>query len=61
MSLGLSLFKALCDVGNTLELLRDMDVPGSDQWLWHTDLLAGLDAVIDALVHSQGLGGADDA
>ena len=54
-SLGLTIFKQLCEVGNVLEALRDMFVPESDQWLWHTEVLAELDAVIDTLLHSTGL------
>ena len=60
-STGLLLFQALCDVGNALEALRDTYVPESDQWLWHTEVLGLLDASVDLLVHSAGLGGADDA
>lgn len=60
MSVALALFTALCEVGNALEMLRDMYVPESDQWLWHTEVLAILDETIDLLVHSEGLEG-DDA
>lgn len=61
MSTALALFQHLCDVGNALEMLRDMYVPESDQWLFHTEVLGMLDEAVDMLVHSQGLGGADDA
>jgi len=61
MSTGLALFQQLCDVGNALEMLRDMYVPESDQWLFHTEVLGMLDEAVDMLVHSQGLGGEDDA
>ena len=54
-SLGLTLFRQLCDVGNALEMLRDMYVPESDQWLWHTEVLAMLDATVDMLVGSDGI------
>ena len=60
-SLGLILFTALCDVGNALELLRDSYTPMTDQWLWHTEILGMLDAAVDMLVESSGLGGEDDA
>ena len=59
-SVGLTLFQHLVEVGNALEMLRDMYVPESDQWLWHTEVLGLLDSVIDMLVHSQGIGGSDD-
>ena len=61
MSVGLALFHQLCDVGNALDAWRDRHAPGSDAWCALTDILLGLDAAIDTLVHSQGLGGADDA
>lgn len=54
-SIGLMLFRKLCDVGNALELLRDMYAPASDQWVWHTELLGILDAAIDTLVDSTGI------
>ena len=57
---ALTLFHQLCDVGNALEGLRDMYVPESDQWLWHTEVLGILDAAVDLLVRSTGLGGSDD-
>ena len=60
MSVALELFGKLCDVGNALELLRDLCVPESDQWLWHTEVLGLLDESIDLLVHSSGIGGDDD-
>ena len=56
-SVGLHLFQDLCAVGNALEALRDMYVPESDQWLWHTEVLGLLDETIDVLVHSEGLEG----
>jgi hypothetical protein len=57
---ALTLFKALCEVGNVLEALREMYLPESDQWLWHTEVIGLLDVAIDDLVNSQGLGGVDD-
>jgi hypothetical protein len=54
-SVGLQLFQDLCAVGNALEALRDLYVPESDQWLWHTEVLALVDSSIDTLVHSEGL------
>jgi hypothetical protein len=59
--LALTLFHALCDVGNALEYLRGTYQPMTDEWLWHTEVLGMLDAAVDMLVESQGLGGADDA
>ena len=61
MSIALALFESLVQVGNALEMLRDMYVPESDQWLWHTEVLAILDETIDLLVHSEGLPGDHDA
>ena len=57
MSVALHLYQAMCDVGNALEALRDLYVPESDQWLWHTEVLAILDEAVDLLVHSEGLSG----
>jgi hypothetical protein len=55
MSVALELYEALCEVGNALELLRDMYEPCSDGWTWHTEVLGLLDEAIDLLVHSDGL------
>lgn len=54
-SLGLTLFQSLCDVGNALEWLRDTHDPATDAWLFHTEVLAMLDEVVDLLVDSEGL------
>ena len=59
-STGLLLFQHLVEVGNALEMLRDMFLEESDQWIWHTEVLAELDSVIDMLVRSNGIGGSDD-
>ena len=56
-STGLLLFQHLVEVGNALEMLRDMYVPESDQWLWHTEVLAMLDETVDMLVRSDGIEG----
>jgi hypothetical protein len=61
MSVALSLFQQLCEVGNALEELRDAYVPGSDDWTALTEILGILDLAIDGLVYSHGIGGADDA
>jgi len=61
MSVGLTLFNALCEVGNSLERARDLYQPWSDDWLMLTEILATLDAVVDILVESAGIGGDDDA
>ena len=61
MSLALALFEHLCQVGNALEMLRDMYHPSTDAWLFHTEVLGMLDEVVDMLVRSQGIGGTDDA
>ena len=57
---GLLLFQRLCELGNALEGLRDMFVPESDQWLWHTEVLAMLDETVDMLVRSDGIEEDDD-
>ena len=58
--LALSLFHALCDVGNALAHVRDTQEPCSDTWTALTCLVLQLDSAIDMLVNSQGLGGTDD-
>jgi hypothetical protein len=60
MSVALDLFNDLCAVGNALEHGRDTYAPASDAWLCHTEVLGMLDAAIDRLVRSHGLGGDDD-
>lgn len=60
-SLGLTLFKQLCEVGNLMEAWRDRYAPGSDDWCAATEVLGLLDAAVDLLVDSDGLGGDDDA
>ena len=60
MSTALALFHRLCDVGNALAHVRDTQEPCSDTWTALTCVLLTLDAAIDGLVHSQGLGGTDD-
>jgi hypothetical protein len=61
MSKALVFFEALCEIGTGLERARDRHAPGSDDWTILTELLGQLDVAVDALVHSTGLGGADDA
>lgn len=61
MSVALALFESLVQVGNALEQVRDTFPVMTDQWLWHTEVLGMLDACIDTLMLSEGLGGADDA
>ena len=61
MSTALALFQAMCDVGNLLEVWRDRFPPASDDWCACTEILGTLDAAIDILVESHGIGGADDA
>ena len=58
---ALTLFHALCDVGNALEYYRDLHAPGSDDWTALTELLCMLDASVDLLCTSSGIGGDDDA
>ena len=58
--LALALFHALCDVGNALAHVRDTQEPASDTWTHLTCILLCLDAAIDTLVLSNGLGGHDD-
>lgn len=57
MSTALCLFHQLCDVGNALADVRDMQAPCSDTWTALTCILLTLDASIDVLVRSTGLGG----
>ena len=59
-SLGLTLFKKLCEVGNAVEWLRDTYDPSTDAWLFHTEALAMLDEVVDLLVDSTGIDDEDD-
>ena len=54
-SLGLTLFKSLCEVGNALEYYRDSYPPGSDRWVAMTEILGWLDAAVDTLVDSRGI------
>ena len=54
-SLGLETFHRLCDCGNALEELRDRLRPTSDAWLALTELLHGVDRLIDTLVTSDAL------
>jgi hypothetical protein len=54
-SLGLESFHRLCDCGNALEALRDRLRPTSDAWLALTELLHGVDRLIDTLVASDAL------
>lgn len=61
MSVALALFDAMCHVGNSLERARDLYKPWSDDWLMLTEILAAVDAAVDILVESTGVGGADDA
>lgn len=61
MSTALCLFDHLCAVGNAMALLRDTQEPCSDLWTALTCLVIELDAAIDLLVLSSGIGGADDA
>lgn len=60
MSTALALFNRLCDVGNALAHVRDRQEPCSGTWTALTCVLLTLDAAIDTLVYSQGLGGSDD-
>ena len=60
-STALTLFHRLCDVAGALECLRNAHAPASETWTQLTCLLQELDALIDLLIHSQGIGGQDDA
>lgn len=60
MSTALTLFHALCDVGNLLEAWRERYPPASDDWCAATEMLGVVDTAIDLLVRSAGIGGADD-
>ena len=61
MSVALELFGKLCEVGNALEAWRETYPVASDDWCALTEILGQLDVAIDTLVHSDGLGGEDDA
>lgn len=61
MSTALRLFLALCTVGNAMEAWREQFPPASDDWLAATEILGWVDAAVDLLVDSAGIGGADDA
>ena len=54
-STGLRLFQQLCDLGNALDAWRNTHPPGSDDWCACTEIILGLDAAIDTLVHSHGM------
>ena len=58
---ALTLFHTLCDVGNALAHVRDVQEPCSDTWTALTCIILQLDSSIDMLVHSAGIGGTDDA
>ena len=54
-SIGLHLFTVLCDCGNAIAQSRECYDPGSDTWLAITELLLGVDALVDKLVLSPAL------
>jgi hypothetical protein len=56
MSLGLDVFEHLCATANQLERLRQDYGEGSAAWTALTQLVQALDALIDQLVGSEGLG-----
>ena len=60
-STGLHLFTVLCDCGNAIAQRRECYDPGSDAWLALTELLQGLDALVDMLVLSAPLEEPDHA
>jgi hypothetical protein len=60
MSLALTLYDALCVVGNALEAARETFAPASDPWLALTDILGALDEAIDLLVRAAPLDDGDD-
>lgn len=55
LSLGLAVFQRLCEAGNALDTLRETLCPGSDAWVALTELVHGVDAMIDWLVESPPL------
>ena len=55
MSLGLAVFDKLCQVGNELEALKDVALPGSDTWCGLCELVQAIDLCIDLLVDSAPL------
>jgi hypothetical protein len=54
-STGLLAFEILCRCGNDLDALREGCCPGSDGWVGLTQLVQVVDAMIDGVVHSDGL------
>jgi len=55
MSVGLIVFHALCDAGNTVVACRDAYLPGSDAWLALDQMRDQIDGLITALVRSEPL------
>ena len=55
MSLGLDVFRCLCDAGTALEALRETVSPGSGAWTALTELIQAIDGCVDALVFSPAL------
>lgn len=49
-STGLMLFEALCVAGHSVEQARESLPPAGDAWCALTDLLQGIDSLVDALV-----------
>lgn len=47
---GLRIFHALCEAGDRVERVRDQLPPAGDGWTALTELLQGIDALVDALV-----------
>lgn len=54
-SVGLAVFAILCRCGNELDALREACCPGSDGWVGLTQLVQAVDAIVDTVVHSEGL------
>src|SRR5262245_47519753 len=46
-------FAALCDAGNAIAGQRERFDPSTDQWLALTELLCGVDSLVDQLVLSD--------
>jgi hypothetical protein len=54
-AVSLTLFHALCEAGNAIQAQRDRFDPGTDAWLALTELLAGVDALVDLVVYSEAI------
>lgn len=59
-STGLLVFEALCQAGDTIAAAREPYGPGTDAWCALTELLQGVDALIDQVVTADAIEEEDD-